>query len=121
VGAFIHGFVPQEYLPGVMGKEASWSVPVAPVAAITRPTGERGYVEGVSAPVLTSELRCPACGHAETLHMPTDACRFFHECASCRALLRPRAGDCCVFCSFGSVPCPPVQVGGGRSCCDGTP
>ncbi|WP_349666169.1 GDCCVxC domain-containing (seleno)protein, partial [Sinorhizobium sp. 6-117] len=24
-------------------------------------------------------------------------------------LLRPRPGDCCVFCSFGSVKCPPVQ------------
>jgi hypothetical protein len=23
--------------------------------------------------------------------------------------LRPKAGDCCVFCSYGTVPCPPVQ------------
>lgn len=43
--------------------------------------------------------------------MPTDVCLFFHECASCRTLLRPKAGDCCVFCSYGSVPCPPIQVG----------
>jgi hypothetical protein len=43
--------------------------------------------------------------------MPTDACLFFHECAGCHALLRPEAGDCCVFCSYGSVPCPPVQAG----------
>ena len=45
--------------------------------------------------------------------MPTDACLFFHECAGCRALLRPKAGDCCVFCSYGSVPCPPIQAGSG--------
>ena len=24
-------------------------------------------------------------------------------------VLRPLAGDCCVFCSFGDVPCPPIQ------------
>jgi hypothetical protein len=26
-----------------------------------------------------------------------------------RTMLRPEPGDCCVFCSYGSVPCPPVQ------------
>jgi len=41
--------------------------------------------------------------------MPTDACQFFYECASCKAILRPKAGDCCVFCSYGSVRCPPKQ------------
>ena len=25
-------------------------------------------------------------------------------------LLRPNPGDCCVFCSFGSVKCPPMQA-----------
>ena len=44
--------------------------------------------------------------------MPTDACLFFHACPSCGVLLRPQPGDCCVFCSYGSVPCPPVQVAG---------
>jgi hypothetical protein len=64
---------------------------------------------------LTSVLRCPTCGHEAELAMPTDACLFFHECAACHALLRPRPGDCCVFCSYGSVPCPPMQEG--SSCC----
>jgi hypothetical protein len=41
--------------------------------------------------------------------MPTDACQFFYECSNCKALLRPHPGDCCVFCSFGSVKCPPIQ------------
>lgn len=59
-----------------------------------------------------SILRCPACG-AETEHeMPTNACVHVHECLSCGARLRPHPGDCCVFCSFGSVPCPPVQRDG---------
>ncbi|MFZ0027756.1 MAG: GDCCVxC domain-containing (seleno)protein, partial [Pseudolabrys sp.] len=24
----------------------------------------------------------------------------------------PKDGDCCVFCSYGSVPCPPIQEKG---------
>ncbi len=48
--------------------------------------------------------------------MPTDACQFFYECESCKTLLRPLAGDCCVYCSFGSVSCPSVQAR--KACCD---
>ena len=33
-----------------------------------------------------------------------------HECASCHEVLRPKPGDCCVFCSYGSVKCPAAQV-----------
>ena len=66
-------------------------------------------------PVLESILTCPQCGFAKQESMPTDACQFYYECTSCGALLRPNAGDCCVFCSFGSVKCPPIQAQ--RSCC----
>ena len=43
------------------------------------------------------------------------------RCTNCGTLLRSKAGDCCVFCSYGSVKCPPVQAErgcgcGGRSC-----
>ncbi len=65
----------------------------------------------MTAVALTSVLTCPVCGDAETLAMPTDACLFFHECAGCRTLLRPQPGHCCVFCSYGSVACPPIQAG----------
>lgn len=58
---------------------------------------------------LVSTLACPHCGHAATLTMPTDACQWIHECERCHALLTPKAGDCCVFCSYGTVPCPPIQ------------
>lgn len=67
--------------------------------------------------ITTSELCCPHCGHASLETMPADACVFFHECVGCGRLLQPKSGDCCVFCSYGSVPCPPVQSGLG--CCDG--
>lgn len=55
----------------------------------------------------TAHLTCPLCGHQSLEEMPSDRCVFFHECAGCRALLRPRLGDCCVFCSYGDRPCPP--------------
>ncbi|HEX2092747.1 MAG TPA: GDCCVxC domain-containing (seleno)protein [Longimicrobiaceae bacterium] len=64
---------------------------------------------------LKSVLRCPACGAKREETMPTDACVFFYECTGCGALLRPEPGDCCVFCSYGTEPCPPMQAGGG--CC----
>ena len=65
--------------------------------------------------VLESTLTCPRCGSRKTEVMPTDACLYFYECTSCHNLLKPKPGDCCVFCSFGSVKCPPMQ--GGDSCC----
>jgi hypothetical protein len=61
---------------------------------------------------LQSVITCPQCGHRETETMPTDACQFFYDCAGCGAVLRPKQGDCCVYCSFGSVPCPSVQEAG---------
>ncbi|WP_258584222.1 GDCCVxC domain-containing (seleno)protein [Mesorhizobium sp. AR02] len=63
---------------------------------------------------LTSTLTCPHCGFRACETMPRDACQFFYECKGCGTLLRPKAGDCCVFCSFGDVPCPPVQEVQGR-------
>lgn len=59
---------------------------------------------------LKSTITCPHCGHRATEAMPTDACQVVYDCPKCGATLRPQAGDCCVFCSYGSVPCPPVQV-----------
>ncbi|MGH8497908.1 MAG: GDCCVxC domain-containing (seleno)protein [Methylococcales bacterium] len=59
--------------------------------------------------ILKSVLTCPHCGTAKTEAMPTDSCLYFYECSGCHKLLRPDEGHCCVFCSYGSVPCPPVQ------------
>lgn len=59
---------------------------------------------------LQRTLTCPHCGHRATETMSADACQFFYECGHCGELLRAKPGDCCVFCSSGDVPCPPVQV-----------
>jgi len=65
--------------------------------------------------ILESVITCPACGSKTAENMPTDACQYFYECPTCKTLLKPKAGDCCVFCSFGTVKCPPIQEQ--RSCC----
>jgi hypothetical protein len=64
---------------------------------------------------LRSALTCPHCGLRKEEIMPTDACQYFYECSGCGVLLKPNPGDCCVFCSFGTVKCPPMQQQG--SCC----
>ena len=65
--------------------------------------------------ILESTLTCPDCGHEEAELMPTDACLWYYECKGCGVLLKPLKGDCCVFCSYGTVPCPPIQESG--NCC----
>jgi hypothetical protein len=65
--------------------------------------------------ILESLITCPQCGHVARETMPTNACQWFYDCRGCGAVLKPRPGDCCVFCSYGSVPCPPVQAG--VDCC----
>jgi hypothetical protein len=62
--------------------------------------------------VAESTLTCPECSHVKTQTMPVDACQWLYECEYCHAVLRPKPGDCCVYCSYGSVPCPSVQVHG---------
>ncbi|WP_232541123.1 GDCCVxC domain-containing (seleno)protein [Spirosoma endbachense] len=65
--------------------------------------------------ITESVITCPNCGHQAAEVMPTDACTYFYECTSCQMLLKPLAGDCCVFCSYGSAKCPPIQEQ--KSCC----
>lgn len=61
-------------------------------------------------PILNSTLSCPHCGTRKLLTMPTDSCQWLYTCETCQAVLKPKPGDCCVFCSYGDVPCPPVQA-----------
>ncbi|RCR67045.1 MULTISPECIES: GDCCVxC domain-containing (seleno)protein [Larkinella] len=60
-------------------------------------------------------ITCPNCEHQQQETMPLDACMYFYQCPGCTVLLKPLAGDCCVFCSYSPVKCPPLQIG--KSCC----
>lgn len=62
----------------------------------------------------TATLECPFCGSRSSHEMPTDACQFFLACPVCLQVIRPKPGDCCVFCSYGDMKCPPRQ----GSCCE---
>ncbi|HXK58247.1 MAG TPA: GDCCVxC domain-containing (seleno)protein [Gammaproteobacteria bacterium] len=68
-------------------------------------------------PQLISRITCPHCGVSRDESMPIDACQWFYECTGCGELLRPLPGDCCVFCSFGTTPCPPKQIAPDADCC----
>jgi hypothetical protein len=68
---------------------------------------------------LQSTITCPECRHEKEETMLTNACQYFYECESCKVVLKPLNNDCCVYCSYGTVPCPPIQEEGscGDSCC----
>lgn len=66
--------------------------------------------ESTESPQFISRIKCPRCGTEREEQMPTNACVFFYECSHCGEMLRPLPGDCCVFCSYGSVVCPPKQI-----------
>ncbi|HEU5099673.1 MAG TPA: GDCCVxC domain-containing (seleno)protein [Roseiflexaceae bacterium] len=42
---------------------------------------------------------------ANTRTMPMKACVVVVRCHPCQAMLRPKPGGCCVFCSYGDVLC----------------
>ena len=72
----------------------------------------------MSEPVLESILTCPVCGYRKRETMPLDSCLWYYECTNCHTMLTPLQGDCCVFCSYGTVKCPPMQH---TSCCSPSP
>lgn len=57
-------------------------------------------------------ISCPECRSSAEEEIPANACLFFWVCPGCGALLRPEAGECCVFCSYGDRPCPSAEGGG---------
>lgn len=60
--------------------------------------------------IIKTRITCPYCGFEKEEEMPLYVCVHFYECKSCKKILKPKEGECCVFCSYGSVKCPPKQV-----------
>lgn len=60
---------------------------------------------------LTSEITCPLCGRQKVEVLPTRYCVLRYTCESCKTVLTPKEGDCCVFCSYGTHKCPSKQYG----------
>ena len=59
--------------------------------------------------IYRSIIYCPFCGFKKEELMPDNACQYFYECKNCGKILKPKEGDCCVFCSYGTVKCPEIQ------------
>ncbi len=64
---------------------------------------------------LKSEITCPNCKNKKLEEMSINACQFFYKFTNCKKVLKPNQGDCCVYCFFGTVACPPIQEK--NSCC----
>ncbi|MEK7433750.1 MAG: GDCCVxC domain-containing (seleno)protein [Cyanobacteriota bacterium] len=64
--------------------------------------------------ILESNITCPFCSYEKIEIMPTYTCLFFYTCQKCETKLKPKTGDCCVFCSYGSISCPSIQS---NKCC----
>lgn len=83
---------------------------------------QSNVIAGDSVVVPQSTLTCPECGHVKVETMPTDFCQYFYDCEGCGAVLKAQPGDCCVYCSYGDVPCPPIQQarinGEDPNCCE---
>lgn len=54
-------------------------------------------------------FKCPKCNTKQMVKMPIDACQYFYKCVSCNEIIKPKKGDCCVFCSYADSKCPPKQ------------
>jgi uncharacterized membrane protein YraQ (UPF0718 family) len=49
IGAFIHGYVPQDFMASFMGKEVWWSVPLAVIIGIPMYTNAAGIIPIIDA------------------------------------------------------------------------
>lgn len=94
----------------------SWSLYFFIIAAALLILGSYQYVYGNRKKIVSqSTITCPNCRYKKEETMPTNACQYFYECEKCQKVIKPKQGDCCVYCSYGTVPCPPIQEN--KSCC----
>lgn len=67
--------------------------------------------------ILESKITCSFCKHEKIGTMPVNSCLFFYTCEKCSQRIKPKSGDCCVFCSYGNISCPPIQESTLNNCC----
>ncbi len=58
---------------------------------------------------LRSIMQCPHCGFKVTERMPAKMKVLRWQCPACTAMIESPPTACCVFCAYGSVPCPDAQ------------
>lgn len=55
---------------------------------------------------MKAPITCPNCHYCAVEDIPSESCLFFYRCLGCNEILRPKPGDCCVFCSYSDRHCP---------------
>ncbi len=60
-----------------------------------------------------SIVQCPHCGFKTVEHMPSVRKVMTFCCPACERSCAADDKHCCVFCQYGSVPCPTAQAGKG--------
>jgi hypothetical protein len=63
------------------------------------------YAVNITPLVQHSTITCPQCHAAEILEIPKGSSQHLYRCRACSAILKPKSGDCCIFCSFGDIDC----------------
>jgi len=56
---------------------------------------------------MCAEWGAGGCGTQAIEPMPENSCQFFYVCTGCGDMLKPKPGDCCVFCSYADKICAP--------------
>jgi hypothetical protein len=64
--------------------------------------------------VTEATITCPVCGNRSRETMAENACRVLYRCPACGETLKPKPGDCCLFCSYADTVCPPKQCASPR-------
>ena len=55
-------------------------------------------------------LTCPYCGYGQGVEMPQTGCQYMYQCQKCGKIIKAKDSDCCVFCSYANIKCPPKQL-----------
>ncbi|HET8962283.1 MAG TPA: GDCCVxC domain-containing (seleno)protein [Chitinophagales bacterium] len=55
-------------------------------------------------------IKCPHCKVEQQASMPENSCQLTYDCSACGKEMVKAEGDCCVFCSYGSLKCPSKQM-----------
>ena len=66
--------------------------------------------------IIDSVLTCPECGKTQQEDMPENTCQFSYRCNACKEVIKTNKGECCVYCCYGSNPCPQAQLIGSACC-----
>lgn len=80
--------------------------------AVKNKKGKKVQWDGV---VGTCVVTCPVCKTQVQETMVSETLKLIYHCPVCLTWLSPKKGDHCIYESYGSVHCPPIQIKGRRA------